>query len=128
MPTILLDSHVIEWWSSAPGRLTSAAMRAIEEADAHVVSAMTWYELGWLAHHGRIAAPMPVRAWLESLSARVETASISPAIAATAAALPASFPGDPADRIIYATAIENGWRLVTKDRSMRAHRQAVTVW
>jgi PIN domain nuclease of toxin-antitoxin system len=128
MPTILLDSHVLEWWSSASGRLTRAAERAIEDADAHVVSSITWYELGWLAHHGRIPIPLPVRAWLEALSARVETASISPAIAATAVALPDSFPRDPADRIIYATAIENGWPLVTRDRSMRAHRQAATIW
>ncbi len=53
-----------------------------------------------------------------------------PAVAAAAAALPASFPGDPADRIIYATAAERGWPLVTKDRRLRGHRhpRQVTVW
>lgn len=51
-------------------------------------------------------------------------------MAAAAAALPASFPGDPADRIIYATAAERGWPLVTKDRRLRGHRhpRQVTVW
>jgi PIN domain nuclease of toxin-antitoxin system len=56
--------------------------------------------------------------------------SVSPAIADTAVALPSSFPGDPADRLIYATAIEHGWRLVTKDRRLRAHRHthAIALW
>jgi PIN domain nuclease of toxin-antitoxin system len=45
-------------------------------------------------------------------------------------ALPASFAGDPADRLIYATAVEHGWPLVTKDRRLRNHRhpRPVTVW
>jgi PIN domain nuclease of toxin-antitoxin system len=42
----------------------------------------------------------------------------------------ATFPGDPADRLIYATAIEQGVRLVTKDRRLRAHRhpRPLTLW
>jgi PIN domain nuclease of toxin-antitoxin system len=44
--------------------------------------------------------------------------------------LPDSYPGDPADRLIYATAIEHGWQLVTKDRRMRdyQHARQLTVW
>ena len=55
---------------------------------------------------------------------------VSPAIAAAAVELPMSFPGDPADRIIYATAIHNGWQLVTKDRALRTHKhpKRVTIW
>lgn len=65
-----------------------------------------------------------------SESARAIEVGITPSVAATAVALPSSFPGDPADRLIYATAIEHGWRLVTKDRRLRSHRhpRPVTVW
>ena len=37
---------------------------------------------------------------------------------------------EPADRIIYATAIEHGWRIVTKDRRMQQHRhpRPMTMW
>lgn len=45
---------------------------------------------------------IPVRSWLEQLAAEVNTIELTPAIADTAAALPSSFPGDPADRLIYA--------------------------
>lgn len=121
MTTLLLDTHVVHWWSSEPGRLSGAARRALEGADELAVAAISWYELAWLAEKGRVAATLPVRAWLAELSGYVRTTPLTPAIAATAAALPEAFPPDPADRLIYATAIENGWRLVTKDRRLREH-------
>lgn len=73
---------------------------------------------------------IPVASWLRRLAIQVRTVPVTPEIAATAVALPSSFPGDPADRLIYSTAIENGWRLITKDRRLRSHRhpQPVTLW
>jgi PIN domain nuclease of toxin-antitoxin system len=67
---------------------------------------------------------------LAGLGEDIRTVTTTPAIADTAAGLPTSFPGDPADRLIYATAVENGWRLVTKDRKLRAHchPRPLTVW
>jgi len=128
--TVLLDSHVVEWWSSDPERLSPAARRAITNADELAVASITWYELAWLVRHERIVIPMPLRAWLDELADGVHTVGITPAIAETATSLPASFPNDPADRLIYATAIEHGWPLVTKDERMRNHRHArrITVW
>jgi len=67
---------------------------------------------------------------LEQLAAQVRSVGTTPAIASTAVALPSTFPGDKADRIIYATAVEQGWPLVTKDRRLRRHRhpRPVTIW
>jgi PIN domain nuclease of toxin-antitoxin system len=94
------------------------------------VAAISWFELAWLAKHERIVLAIPVRSWLEGLALGVRTVGISPAIADTAVSLPGSFPGDPADRLIFATAVEHGWRLVTKDRRIgdHPHPRAVTVW
>ena len=130
MTAVLLDTHVIHWWSTDPDRLSAAAERAIDEADELLVAAISWYELAWLAKRGRITVTMPTRPWLEQLATQVRTLVVTPAIADTAVFLPASFPGDPADRMIYATAIEHGLRLVTKDRRIRAHRhpQPVALW
>jgi PIN domain nuclease of toxin-antitoxin system len=128
--TILLDSHALVWWSSDSNRLSSAASRLISRSDELAVASITWYELAWLAQHGRISAPIPVRSWLEALADQVRTVTTTPAIAATAVSLSASFSGDPADRLIYATAIECGWQLVTKDERMRRHKhpRKITVW
>ena len=130
MTTVLLDTHVLHWWTAEPDKLSQAAAAVVEKADAIAVAAITWYELAWLARHDRIRLTIPVRSWLDELSAHVLTVGVTPAIADTAVALPESFPGDPADRLIYATAIEHGWHLVTKDRRLRDHRHArqVTVW
>lgn len=130
MTTLLLDSHVLHWWSAEPSKLSRPASRAIESVDELAVASITWFELAWMAEHDRIRVSVPVRSWLEDLSADVRTVGTSPAIAASAVALPASFPGDPADRLIYATAVELGWKLVTKDRRLRDHRapRSMTVW
>jgi PIN domain nuclease of toxin-antitoxin system len=94
------------------------------------VSSITWYELAWLADRQRIVVSVPGRSWLDQLSANVRTIGITPAIDDAAATLPASFPGDPADRLIYATAVEVGCQLVTKDDRLRRHRHPtpVAVW
>ncbi len=130
MTTVLLDSHIVQWWSAEPQRLSKAATAVIESSDELAVSAVSWYELAWLARHERIEVTVPIRSWLEELAGDLRTVTVSPAIADTAVGLPASFPGDPADRLIFATAVEHGWRLVTKDRGLRSHGHppGVTVW
>lgn len=130
MSAVLLDTHVVHWWSAEPERVSSPASRALEEADELLIAAISWYELAWLARHERIVLNIPVRSWLQSLGAQLRTIGGNPAIADTAAALPASFPGDPADRLIYATAIEQGARLVTKDGAIAEHDRprSLVVW
>lgn len=130
MTTLLLDSHVLHWWSAEPDRLSDTATTAIEAAEELAVAAITWFELAWLAEHGRIVIAMPIRAWLSELGADVRTVGTTPAVAATAVDLPSSFPGDPADRLIYATAVEQGWQLVTKDQRLRdhPHPRPLAVW
>ncbi|MGH3116250.1 MAG: type II toxin-antitoxin system VapC family toxin, partial [Gaiellales bacterium] len=119
---VLLDSHVVHWWSAEPERISAAATNALHEADELAVAAISWFELAWLATHERIVLSIPVRSWLDQLAARVRTLPLTPAVADTAVSLPSTFPGDPADRLIYATAVEHGLRLITKDGKLRSHR------
>jgi PIN domain nuclease of toxin-antitoxin system len=128
--TVLVDSHVLHWWSAEPARLSRRATAALDGADEIAVAAISWFELAWLAAHNRIAVSIPARSWLEELAGDVRTVGITPAIAELSAALPDSFPGDPADRLIFATAVDRGWLLVTKDRRLRDHPypRKVTVW
>lgn len=130
MGAVLLDTHVVHWWSAEPKRVSPPARKALEEADELVVAAISWYELAWLARHERITVNIPIRSWLQGLAAQLRTIGVTPATADTAVALPSAFPGDPADRLIYATAIEHGLDLVTKDRAIRDHdkRRSITIW
>lgn len=130
MSVVLLDTHVLHWWSAEPDRVSVAASDAIKAADELAVADISWFELAWLAQHDRIVVTVPIGSWLGELSRQVRTVPVSPSIAATAARFPSTFPGDPADRLIYATAVEQGWPLVTKDRRLRRHRHPhpVAVW
>ncbi|MBI2765477.1 MAG: type II toxin-antitoxin system VapC family toxin [Chloroflexi bacterium] len=130
LTTVLLDTHVLHWWAAEPERLSKPAADAVNNADELAVASISWFELAWLATHNRIFVSVPINTWLQELADQVRTIGTTPAIATTAATLPESFPGDPADRLIYATAIEHGWSLVTKDGRMRAHRhpRRMTIW
>lgn len=130
MAAVLLDTHVVHWWSAEPKRVSTPARKALEEADELVVAAISWYELAWLARHDRIVVNVPIRSWLQGLAVQLRTIGVTPAIADTAVSLPSSFPGDSADRMIYATAIENGLKLVTKDRTIRDHDgpRSMAIW
>ena len=127
---VLLDTHVLQWWSAEPDRLSPTATKAVSSADELAVAAISWFELAWLAHHERIIVTIPIRSWMDQLSAAVRTLPLTPAIGAAAVALPSSFPGDPADRLIYATALEHGCHVITKDRRLRDHPspRSVAVW
>jgi PIN domain nuclease of toxin-antitoxin system len=130
MSALLLDTHVVHWWSAEPDRISRSARSALKRADDLLIAAISWYELAWLAERRRIAIEVPIRSWLEDLGAHLRTVGITPAIADSAAGLPNSFPRDPTDRIIYATAIEHGVKLVTKDRAIAEHDRprSLVVW
>lgn len=130
MSAVLLDTHVVHWWSAEPQRVSERASTVLEQADELAVASISWFELAWLARHDRIVLSIPVGSWLRGLAVQVRTLGLNPAIAETAVALPSSFPGDPADRLIFATAIEHGLQLVTKDGAIRehAHPRSVAIW
>lgn len=130
MSALLLDTHVVHWWSAEPRRVSAPAREALEQADELAVAAISWYELAWLARHGRITVNVPIGTWLQGLAVQLRTIGVTPAVADTAVALPSSFPGDPADRLIYATAVEHGLKLVSKDRAVRDHDRArsLVIW
>lgn len=121
MGTVLLDTHVVHWWSAEPERVSAVAQKTLDQADELAVAAISWFELAWLARNERIVVTVPIRTWLHGLAAQVLTVGVTPEIADTAVALPSSFPRDPADRLIYATAVENDLPLVTKDRAIHNH-------
>ena len=81
MSTVVLDSHVVHWWSAEPDRMSAAASSAISDADELAVADISWFELAWLARHERIVVTIPIAAWLQRLAAQVRTIPITPAIA-----------------------------------------------
>ena len=84
-----------------------------------------------LAERGRVAFDRPVARWVQLALARkrVEPLDLSAEAALEAALLARGrFPGDPADRFIYATARFAGAQLVTRDERLRSYDPVLTIW
>ncbi len=132
MSALLLDTHVLLWWLSSPGRLTRSQRVALDGIDPEhpaVLSGISLWEIAMLHSLGRIALDLPLRDWLDKATAPplVRVQGITPPIAAEVAALPDSIPGDPADRVIVATARVLGCRLVTSDAALRKAGVVTTI-
>jgi PIN domain nuclease of toxin-antitoxin system len=127
---IVMDTHVWLWWIAGDARLSSAARRVIEADPEAAVATISVWETATLERQGRLRLVPDLRTWLaRSLGGSgVMPLGLTTEIAAEAGSLPASFPGDPADRIVYATAVAAGARLVTKDRRLRTYDPARTAW
>ncbi|MEO8469493.1 MAG: type II toxin-antitoxin system VapC family toxin [Chloroflexota bacterium] len=130
MTSVVLDTHALLWWATEPERMSERAAAALRAADELVVAPVTWWELAWLVQRRRLRISKPLRGWLHELASGVRTAVLTPAVATSSAELPGTFPKDPFDRLIYATAIENGLQLVSADRAIQAHDPGghVVVW
>lgn len=128
---ILLDTHVWIWWAIGKRRaLSRAAAEAIESAASVRVSAWSCWEVATLVRHGKIALDRPTARWIADSQARgpLEVLPVDQRAAVAAGELPDEFPGDPADRAIYATAVTRALPLVTRDRRIRAFDPARTIW
>ena len=133
---IFLDTHVLIWTASDPKRLSKKAREAIRrerekearEKTGVAIAAITLWELGWLAENGRIQVTGSVESFVRETASRVIVEPITPEIAAFAVQLPSSFPKDPADRLIAATAMVEGAPLVTADERIRQARVVRTIW
>ncbi len=127
---IVLDTHAWIWWAGSPGRLSARARTAVETADALGVSAISVWELATLVAKKRLELDRDVLAWARQALAlpRVSLLPLTPEIAVASCSLPADFPGDPADRIIVATARESAAAVVSKDARFRKVPELKTIW
>lgn len=116
---VLLDTHV--WlWMAGGERIAPAARRLIEQAageDGLMLSPISLWEVGMLSAKGRIAVQPDCITWVTTALAQTGTRllPISAQIAVSSSFLPDGFQGDPADRIIVASAMASSATLMTRD-------------
>lgn len=116
----VLDTHAWIWMSAgAPEAVSAATFRG-----RCIVSAISVWEISMLSQKGRLELAPDLDTWISrNLSAPVELEPISPAICVVSCRLP-EFHGDPADRLIVATAITLGLPLITGDKKIIAWNQS----
>ncbi len=124
---LLLDTHIWLWYAAGLSELLRpAGVKRLEEARKHdglVVSAISVWEIGVLSAKGRIQLSVPLVDWVERAldvpGIRMEP--VDAAIAAESTLLPGDPHGDPADRLLIATARKLGITLATRDGAIVAY-------
>ena len=120
---LVFDTHIWLWYFSGDKQFLESFKRAVEKCrdrDALFLSPISVWEIGMLVQKNRIELEVDVMEWINtSLEERgVTLAPISPKIAIESTRLPDTNHGDPADRMLIATAHEQNAVLVTCDKKL----------
>ncbi|MEK7405669.1 MAG: type II toxin-antitoxin system VapC family toxin [Acidobacteriota bacterium] len=117
---ILLDTCALIW-SVNQDPISPEAVKAISKASrtgALFLSPVSAWEIGVLASRSKLKLQLPAETYVLRAFARpgVRVAHLTPEIAVRASYLPGDFHADPADRLLVATAMALGLKLVTRDQ------------
>ncbi len=120
---LVLDTHVWLDVAFGRGRFTPRVKRLVDaaaRASALYVAAITPWEVAMLSRSGKVRVAGPTLDWLTNALQLTCTAvaPFEPSVAVDSVELPAWSHGDPADRIIVATARSMNARLVTRDTAI----------
>ena len=118
---ILLYTHVLVWLDEANPRLGAAAVKKIDTAfhsGEALVSAISFWEVSMLVRKSRIRLDMDLAVWRNDfLKQGLIEIPVTGDIGIHAAGIE-NFHGDPADRLIAATALLNSATLLTADQRL----------
>ena len=129
---VLLDTHIWVWWLTPGSPLTRTEREAFDVAAERrevCLAAISLWEAQMLYRKRRLELPLPFSDWL-ARAADSQIVSVIPLDLETVLALdslPHSFHGDPADRLIVATAKAHALPLATRDTRIRRSRM-VRLW
>jgi PIN domain nuclease of toxin-antitoxin system len=134
--SLLLDTCAAIWLTNADpisNEASDALQQTRDSGESVYVSPITAWEMGLLAARGRVNLLMTPQRWFERLleAPGLRLSEMTPNVLIASSFLPGKLPGDPADRIIAATAREYGYKLVTRDRPLleyakQGHIQAIS--
>ncbi len=125
---IVLDTHVLIWWTGEQANLSKKATRLLEDEAQLCIPSIAFWEVALLARKGRVQLGMPTADWVGKVLTlpRVVCAPLTAVIAIAAEEL--SMHPDPADRFIVATAQHLNTPLLSKDRLLRRLTTVKVMW
>ncbi len=125
---IVLDTHVLIWWTGEQENLSKKATRLLEDEVQLCIPSIAFWEVALLARKGRVRLGMPTADWVGKVLTlpRVVCAPLTAVIAIAAEEL--SMHSDPADRFIVATAQHLNAPLLSKDRLLRKLTTVKVMW
>ena len=125
---MLLDSHVWVWTvsgDSSLGRKTKALIRSHAQRNAIAVSGISFWELAVKAAKGKLALLPDAGEWLRKAARVPGLGVIDVDRELMLRAAMQDWPhGDPADRVLVATALYHNLQLVTADGAILDHARS----
>lgn len=130
---ILLDTQALIWWSTAPQYLSKKALKTIEKEtkkEKVLVSSITVWEMYLLVKKRKIRFTVDIDSLIENLEKTpyIQFIPIDNRIAAKSVLLPDPLHRDPADRIIIATALALGAKVITSDKKILTYPHVQSLW
>lgn len=126
---LLLDTHVLIWLTEGDRALPRASCELLDSAAVEVglaISSISFWEVAMLERRSRITLGLPVPLWRKRVLAMqgIVEAPVTGDEAIESVLLPGDLHGDPADRMLVATARLHGWCLVTRDERLLKYGKA----
>jgi PIN domain nuclease of toxin-antitoxin system len=128
---ILLDTQAVAWLALAPEKLSTAAEAAITSASKKggiAIADKTLWELAMMWSRKKMVLDTPLSELLLSVEQHCVVLPLTAAIAERSVQFGNTFPSDPADQIIAATALVHGLHLVTADKAIRKSGEVHCIW
>ena len=129
---ILLDTVTLAWYALGDERLGMRGRDLIDSDENLRISAITPWEIAMLVGKGRLNLGRSPIDWIEEILAdpRMALTPVHPKLAVEAGLLPRTIHGDPADRLIIATARALACPVLTPDEKIldyaaEGHLQAI---
>ena len=122
---LLLDTHIWLWNSLSPDRLSHRVDRAINDPRNELwISPISTWEIVVLYEKGRLKLADGPALWVQKAMslAPLQEAPVTHEIALATRSIGLPH-GDPADRLLAATALIHGLTLVTADRNLGRTKQ-----
>jgi PIN domain nuclease of toxin-antitoxin system len=127
---IVLDTHAVLWDAYMPEKLSKKARAVIDQETDFIICDISFWEIAMLVQKGRIESIYPVDEMIKSIlkGRNYIIKSITPSIAKIYIDLEDEINKDPADRLIFATALAGKTPLVTADKNLHKSSLVETIW
>ncbi len=129
---ILADTHVVLWLALEPEQISANALHALKEARESqggiAIADISLWEIAVAIKRGKVVLDSDLAEFLRSVEETYRVLPVTAEIAERGTQFSRAYPRDPADKLIGATALIHGLKLVTRDDVIRASGEVPVLW
>jgi PIN domain nuclease of toxin-antitoxin system len=128
---IVVDTHAVIWLTQERTQLSDVAESALiaaRQTGDLAIADITLQEIARAVVRGRVSVSSPLEIYLAFVESLFRVLPINGKIAERSMQFGKNYPKDPADRLIGATTLVYGAKLITKDGPIRDSGEVPCIW